>query len=134
MPPFTRPAAPTTPTLADRLGALQEELGGLGLRLRAALAQAVSRAAADAVRQALRALLEVPQERYPRPDEQPWGGHARTPGWPEPQRADFTEYGDGMGESWDDPDMPSPPDDPFDGPEDEEGPPPDAPAQAAPRP
>src|SRR5947208_16858724 len=76
MPTFTSLIKPAARSLAGHLGTLRGTLDRLGARLREAIAIAVGRAAADAVREAVRALLsELPEA----PEPQPSGRVLRPP-------------------------------------------------------
>src|SRR5437764_10284716 len=66
MRPFNSLFKPAGRALAGHLGTLRSSLDRLGARLREAIAAAVGRAAADAVREAVRALLsELPEAPEP---------------------------------------------------------------------
>src|SRR5947209_6128958 len=94
---FTSLIKPAGRALSQHLGTLRSSLDRLGGRLREAIAAAVGRAAADAVREAVRALLaelpEAPERETPGRVLRPPPGLTR-PLWAqeEGQRHQFEDY------------------------------------------
>src|SRR5437764_14139030 len=112
MRPFNSLFKPAGRALAGHLGTLRSSLDRLGGRLREAIAAAVGRAAADAVREAVRALLsELPEARGPQPSGRglrPPPGLARPTWGPEEEDRDHhpaydprSPWGDDEGEGED---------------------------------
>src|SRR4051812_5619264 len=107
MPLFRSLADPARRLLGGRLARLRDTLDRVGGRLREAIALAVSRAAAGAVREAVAAILADPDGRPPPPpdDRRPPALRARgRPLWPPAQRGPGGHPApeDGPDAGWDD--------------------------------